>query len=70
MTDPQQKTPDEKTREWFTAQLRDGYTPNQNISAELRQANALEFIAYALGELVNRIDRLDKNLVVATEMRR
>ena len=46
----------ELQRELLRMALRNGFAPAPNQSdAARRQANALEFIAYALGELVSEV---------------
>jgi hypothetical protein len=53
---------EDRVRTHFIQQLKDGFLPRGAVKAEDRQAAALDFIAFALGEMVKEMRELRETL--------
>ena len=70
MVDSNSNTYQQVTRDQCAKMLRDGFVPAEGDPIGHRQVKALEFIAYALGHVANRMENLDRNLQTVIELAR
>jgi hypothetical protein len=70
MTEQRPANPQDKLREAMRAQLANGFAPDPfQTDVGQRQTRALEFIAFALGELVQEMQHLRRDIQLIGERR-